>query len=123
MCIVLEAYSISQPTSASIIVLMVARLGPVMDRSMVYGPAVWSFFVNLLTKEVKNEKVSKDILDRDIIRKQMFEKFVTDRLTEENCLCGQTSETETRDIQECECDSRGEIRREASQGERRKRFT
>ena len=37
---------------------------------------------NLLTKEIKNEKISKDILDRDIIGQQMFEKFVTDRLTE-----------------------------------------
>jgi len=37
---------------------------------------------NLLTKEVKNEKIFKDILDRDIIGQQMFEKFATDRLTE-----------------------------------------
>ena len=35
---------------------------------------------------------------------------------------GQTSETETQDIQECECDSIGKIRRKASQSERRKRF-
>ena len=45
---------------------------------------------NILTKEVKNENISKDILDRDVIGQQMFAEFVTDRLTEEICLYGTT---------------------------------
>ena len=39
---------------------------------------------NILIKEVKNENISKDILDCDVIGQQMFAEFVTDRLTEGN---------------------------------------
>ena len=39
---------------------------------------------NLLTREVMNEKVTKNILGRDDIGQQMFEGFVTERLTEGN---------------------------------------
>ena len=38
---------------------------------------------NLLTKEVMNEKVSKDILERDEIGQHMFVEFAIERLTEE----------------------------------------
>ena len=41
---------------------------------------------NLLTKEVMDEKVSKDILERDEIGQRMFVEFATERLTEER-LC------------------------------------
>ena len=41
---------------------------------------------NLLTKEVINEKVSKDILERDEIGQRMFVEFAIERLTEER-LC------------------------------------
>ena len=37
---------------------------------------------NLLTKEVMNEKVSKDILERDEIGQSMFVEFAIERLTE-----------------------------------------
>ena len=39
---------------------------------------------NLLTRTVMNEKVTKDIFGRDDIGQQMFEGFVTERLTEGN---------------------------------------
>ena len=39
---------------------------------------------NLLTIEVMNEKVSRDILERDKIGQQIFQQFVTDRLVEGN---------------------------------------
>ena len=38
---------------------------------------------NLLTKSVMNETVTNDILHCDEIGQQMFEDFVTERLTEE----------------------------------------
>ena len=37
---------------------------------------------NLLTKEVMDEKVSKDILERDEIGQRMFVEFAIERLTE-----------------------------------------
>lgn len=39
---------------------------------------------NLLTKEVMNVKVSRDILERDKIGQQIFQQIVTDRLVEGN---------------------------------------
>ena len=41
---------------------------------------------NLLTQEVMNKKVSKDILERDEIGQRMFVEFAIERLTEEQ-LC------------------------------------
>ena len=37
---------------------------------------------NLLTREVMNEQVSKDILERDEIGQELFEKFTTERIIE-----------------------------------------
>ena len=42
---------------------------------------------NLLTKAVINETNTNDILRRDEIGQQMFESFVTERLTEGKILC------------------------------------
>ena len=43
---------------------------------------------NLLTKEVMNEKVSKDILERDESGQRMFVEFAIERLTEGRlCVC------------------------------------
>ena len=36
---------------------------------------------DLITREVINEKVTKDVLGRDYIGQQMFEGFVAERLT------------------------------------------
>ena len=39
---------------------------------------------NLLTEEVMNDEVTKNIIDRNENGQQMFEGFVTERLTERN---------------------------------------
>ena len=65
-------------TNASKLVRVIREHGdPFMDDNV-------DDIYNILTKEVKNENISKDILDRDVIGQQMFAEFVTDRLTEGN---------------------------------------